>query len=303
MKFTLDGLPRLSRSTVDRTEPLRDEVQRLRSGWADARVLSVDSKGRAQVTEDGGALVFQPAEELGELPPDGAVLLGEQDDLAYWAVRAELPEDARHTDLRLGGALLDDTGAGLFVTAVATLNWQRSTRFCVRCGNPVRIIRSGWASWCAHCEVEDYPRTDPAVICLVHDGEGENGEHVLLARQPSWPETFFSVLAGFVEAGEALEACVHREICEEVGIEVDSVRYLGSQPWPFPRSLMLGFTAVADRSAPLRPADGEIAEARWVSRDALRAAIEAPGEVVDGLVMPGNSSIAASMLRSWAQAG
>ena len=116
---------------------------------------------------------------------------------------------------------------------------------------------------------EDYPRTDPAVICLVHDG----AERVLLARQPVWPEGRFSVLAGFVEAGESLEACVLREIHEEVGVPVREVSYLGSQAWPFPRSLMVGFQAVADADAPLRPAEGEIAEAMWVTRDELRAAL------------------------------
>ena len=100
------------------------------------------------------------------------------------------------------------------------------------------------------------------MICLVHDG----ADRVLLARQPVWPEGRFSVLAGFVEAGESLEACVLREIHEEVGVPVRDVAYLGSQAWPFPRSLMVGFQAVADADAPLRPAEGEIAEAMWVTR-------------------------------------
>src|SRR6185295_293966 len=111
--------------------------------------------------------------------------------------------------------------------------------------------------------------TDPAVICLVHDG----ADRVLLARQPVWAPGRFSVLAGFVEAGESLEACVVREIREEVGVDVSEVSYLGSQAWPFPRSLMIGFHALADPAQPLVPADGEIAEAMWVTRDELRAAL------------------------------
>ena len=129
---------------------------------------------------------------------------------------------------------------------------------------------------------------------------------MLLARQPVWPEGRFSVLAGFVEAGESLEACVMREIHEEVGAVVQDVQYLGSQAWPFPRSLMVGFHALADPAVPLVPADGEIAEAMWVTREELRAALdhgdwsgERPGQA-KRLLLPGQVSIARSMLESWA---
>ena len=139
------------------------------------------------------------------------------------------------------------------------------------------------------------------MICLVHDDDGVNGARVVLARQPIWPPERYSVLAGFVEAGESLEACVVREIAEEVGVTVSGVRYLGSQPWPFPRSVMVGFAAVAPAGAPLHPADGEIEEARWVSRADLRAALAAGGEV-EGLRLPGPTSIARMMLAGWAAA-
>jgi NAD+ diphosphatase len=135
------------------------------------------------------------------------------------------------------------------------------------------------------------------VICLVHDDRGVNGENVLLARGTPWPPGRLSVLAGFVEAGESLEDCVKREIAEEVGVAVRDVRYLGNQPWPFPRSLMIGFAAVADHDAPLRPADGEIAEAHWISRTQVRAILA--GED-DSFRLPGLPSIANVMVRSWA---
>ena len=109
------------------------------------------------------------------------------------------------------------------------------------------------------------------------------------------------MLAGFVEAGESLESCVEREIREEVGVDVHDIRYLGSQPWPFPRSIMIGFSAVADRSAPVKPADGEIEEARWVPRADVRAALAAGGHI-DGLILPGATSIARQMLTGWANA-
>jgi NAD+ diphosphatase len=160
------------------------------------------------------------------------------------------------------------------------------------------VIKSGWATICTWDGREEYPRSDPAVICLVHDGEGDNGSHVLLARQPSWPKSRYSVLAGFVEAGESFEDCVAREIGEEVGLAVRDVRYLGNQPWPFPRSLMIGYTAVADRSAPILLADGEIAEALWFSRDDVRKALA--GDPSVPFKLPGGVSIAYHMVKAWA---
>jgi len=344
LTFQLGDLPVLSRSAVDRQEPLRDNEERQRELWPTALVVPVDRRGRFPVSEEGLALV--PAAALGDSIVDGAVLLGESDGVAYWAVPAD-DEDARTaaatpagmgprgagsagvgstgvgpaggeihwTDLRRSGAALDAMAAGLVVTAVAVLGWHRRSPYCGGCGRPSEWARAGWARRCAGCELEDYPRTDPAVICLVHDG----ADHVLVARGPEWPVNRFSVLAGFVEAGESLEACVVREVAEEVGVAVRDVRYLGSQPWPFPRSLMIGFHALADRSQPLKPADGEIAEARWVHRCDIRAALDrgswadrtaptpgspAPGNPASGgpaeLLLPGPVSIAGQMLTAWA---
>jgi NAD+ diphosphatase len=210
-------------------------------------------------------------------------------------VHPEPTAEPQWLDLRAAGALLDDTGAGLFTTAVALFHWHRSARFCAVCGGRTESIKSGWARVCERCGHEEYPRTDAAVICLVHDG----ADRVLLARGAGWPEGRYSVLAGFVEAGESLEACVAREIEEEVGVAVSDIHYLGSQPWPFPRSLMVGFEAVADPAEPLRPADGEIAQAKWVDRAEVRRALAEPGSVPDLLLAPG-ASIAYRMIQSWA---
>jgi NAD+ diphosphatase len=318
-RFELLGAPALSRSTVDRQEPLRDNVERLLLLWPKSRVLVIDARGRTQVADKGTRLIDRPATDFGDAPPDDAVLLGEQDGMAYWAVplaedetdvaapagrswfQPELTVEPQWLDLRAVGSLLDDTGAGLFTSAVGLFHWHRNARFCARCGSPTKSVRSGWARVCSACGHEEYPRTDAAVICLVHDGVGVNGENVLLARGAGWPEGRYSVLAGFVEVGESLEACVGREIAEEVGVGVSAIRYLGSQPWPFPRSLMVGFTAVADRDEPLRPADGEILEAKWVPRSEVRASLDAP-EGVPGLHLAGGSSIARRMLESWAAA-
>ncbi|MFI5612352.1 NAD(+) diphosphatase [Amycolatopsis sp. NPDC051903] len=329
--FALGALPTLSRSTVDRQEALRTNPERLLEKWSEARVVLLDDAGRTPVSEGGSALATRKAVDFGSEPPADAVFLGEWEDTDYWSLpgRAEgdadtvkmagswgVVEEVPRVDgeiwveLRGYGDQLDDTSAGLFTTAQALRHWRRQARFCTRDGSPTNLVHFGWASKCEAKGHEEYPRTDPAVICLVHDEDGVNGSHVLLARQPIWPPGRYSVLAGFVEAGESLEGCVSREIGEEVGVDVTDIRYLGSQPWPFPRSIMLGFTARASRSQPLVPADGEIEEALWVSRAELREAFRNSGTdvstpIADGaaqILLPGNSSIARVMLKAWADA-
>jgi NAD+ diphosphatase len=317
LTFTLGEIPRLSRSTVDRDESARADAARLADLWARGRVILVDRKGRTPVLADGSGLVHRATS--GEVP-EHAILLGEHEGVGYWAEPAteELTEGTpppanswamwpggtaadgvQWHDLRSIGGLLDDTSAGLFTTAVALFNWHARARHCAKCGSPVKVGNVGWATRCTGCGREEYPRTDPAVICLVHDESGVDGEHVLLARQPIWPPNRYSVLAGFVEAGESLEACVAREVAEEVGVDVRDIRYLGSQPWPFPRSIMIGFAARADRAAPIKVADGEIEDARWIPRTDIQTAIAAGGEI-DGLILPGPTSIARQMLTGWA---
>ena len=318
--FALLGPPVLSRSAVLREEPLRFDTARQCAGWSTARVLVLDAAGRAPIAWSGRApqgdwamdadgtarLVTMPT--TGDAPPADAVLLGESDGTAYWTVRdprADVPgeDPVSRADLRTAGAALDALGAGLLTTATAVLNWHDAAGFCGVDGSPTRPEAAGWHRVCEAHGHEHYPRTDPAVICLVHDGGGGPQGRVLLARQPVWPEGRFSVLAGFVEAGESLEACVLREIHEEVGVRVRDVTYLGSQAWPFPRSLMCGFQALADPDTPRRPADGEIAEARWSTRAEIRQAMDAGdwgGADGSPLLLPGNVSIARAMLEAWA---
>jgi NAD+ diphosphatase len=314
--FELLESPALSRAGVDRREPLRADAERLLARWPKARVLRVDSRGRTLVAAGVRELLLAAATEFGDTPPEGSVFLGENGAVDYWALQVpdergiddeaaiwrgpEISGGPQWIDLRAAGAVLGGTEAALFTTAVAMLNWHARGRFCARCGSPVVFRRAGWASFCERCDHEEYPRTDPAVICLVQDPDAA---HVVLARQPVWPPTRYSVLAGFVEAGESLESTVAREVCEEVGLDVAAVHYLGSQPWPFPRSLMLGFSAVAEHGAAITPASGELADAAWFSREHVAAAVDAQGHEVDGLALPGGSSIAYGMLSAWVARG
>jgi NAD+ diphosphatase len=326
MTFRLTTPAVLSRSEVFRDETLRTDLARQEAGWPTAQLVVVDDEGRTPVEwtdapsagfevgdagswDRGGTAHLRTRPTEGDTPTEGAVLLGEQDGVAYWAVRGKPDvfagdDPTDWADLRMTGAVLDDIGAGLFVTAVAVLNWHDTARYCSRDGSPTRVAAAGWHRHCEAAGHEEYPRTDPAVICLVHDGGAGESARVLLARQPVWPIGRFTVLAGFVEAGESLEGCVRREIHEEVGVHVRDIAYLGSQAWPFPRSLMLAFEAVADPAAALTPADGEIAEAMWVTRADLRVALGAGdwGASHSPLLLPGTVSIARSMLESWAAA-
>jgi NAD+ diphosphatase len=250
-----------------------------------------------------GRVVLEDAARVGDVPPEHAVFLGRIPGGRHvWAVRAELDDDsAPLLDLRRSGQLFDDTSAALLATAMAMLAWHDSAGYSPVDGSPTTPAKGGWVRVNSSTGQEEFPRTDPAVICLVHDG----GDRAVLGRQKFWPERMFSLLAGFVEAGESLEACVAREIAEEVGLTVTDVQYLGSQPWPFPRSIMLGFHAVGDPSQPFSFNDGEIAEAEWFTRDEVRAALEAGDWTTASdsrLMLPGSISIAREIVESWAYA-
>lgn len=197
------------------------------------------------------------------------------------------------------GRIMDDTSSQLVSSASALLNWHDNARFSALDGAPTKPARAGWSRVNPITGHEEFPRIDPAVICLVHDG----ADRAVLARQAAWPERMFSLLAGFVEAGESFEVCVAREIREEIGLTVRDVRYLGSQQWPFPRSLMVGFHALGDPDEEFSFSDGEIAEAAWFTRDEVRAALAAgdwSSASESKLLLPGSISIARVIIESWA---
>jgi NAD+ diphosphatase len=285
----------LARAEVDRSAHLRTDEVWLSAAWDDARTrVLVVEHGRVlcDMGSELARLVFVPAESA----PDGArFLLGvDHEGVAYFGVAGPLPEAPREVvrpvPLREAGPLLSDRDAGLMTHAVALGNWHETFIHCPRCGSLTEPILSGHARKCPVDGSEHFPRVDPAMIVLVTDDSGR----CLLARNAMWPERRVSVLAGFVEAGESAEQSVAREVREETGITVDRVTYLGSQPWPMPQSLMLGFRADATGSTEIVVDDDEIAEANWYSRDDLRAAVES-----GSLLLPPPVSIAHRIIESW----
>ena len=222
------------------------------------RVLTVDAQRAVPVCEGptGPQLIWDEQPEL----PLGAVYLGEADGVPYATVRGErsLTVNGRAVDawsgLREVGADLGDLDAGLLVQAIGILEWHERNRFSPLSGAATIIERAGWSQRDPSTGAEIFPRTDPAVIMLVHDG----ADRVVLGRQAVWPPGRFSILAGFVEPGESAEAAVAREVAEEVGLRVTDIRYVGSQPWPFPQSLMLGFVARIEGDDTLQPDPSEI---------------------------------------------
>lgn len=170
----------------------------------------------------------------------------------------------KFVDLRRAGMFMDPSDFGPLAYARGMARWHRVTRFCKECGSALRFAEGGFARVCTGCETIVYPRTDPAVMVLI-----TRNDACLLARQPRFPKGMYSALAGFVEVGESLEQCVERETLEEVGLHVEEVRYVASQAWPFPQSLMLGFRAVS-LSGEITLDDDELEEARWFTRDELR---------------------------------
>lgn len=292
----------LSRTTVDRSAERRRDDEWLAAAWCDprTRVLVVE-RGRA-VVDAANRLVYVAPEQA---PEGERYFLGVEGGQSYFAVAAPAGtlerlatsdsaapsggSDRRVAGLRDIGALLDDRDAGLLVHAVALQRWHATHGHCPRCGAVTVSQGAGHVRVCVEDASEHFPRVDPAVIMLVRDEE----DRCLLARKPSWPEQRYSVLAGFVEPGESLEQAVAREVAEEVGLYVAAARYIASQPWPFPSSLMLGFTATSS-GEDVAVDQEEIVEADWYSRTQLRRATE-QGTVL----LPPETSIARRLIEGW----
>ncbi|WP_242118636.1 NAD(+) diphosphatase [Sphingomonas lacusdianchii] len=189
-------------------------------------------------------------------------------------------------------AAMPAEGAALYGIARSLIDWHVRHGFCANCGQATSVSRAGWARACGNCTAQHFPRTDPVVIMAV-----EQGDRVLLGRQPSWPPGRYSTLAGFVEVGESIEEAVRREVLEEAGVRVGAVRYVASQPWPFPSQLMIGCVAIAEDDQ-LRIDTAELEDAFWATRDEVRAALA--GES-GRFVAPPAYAIAHSLLVAWAE--
>lgn len=286
----------LTEDPHDRAAHRRHDDAWLEERWADSATRVLVVAGARVRPVDGRIDWRAPA----DAPPGERVLLGERDGRTWFAVLAE-DDPGQDPDQWVGlRALLqhlaDDTSneAPLVFHAIGLAEWHRSTKFCPRCGGPLESRAAGHELACGQCGRHQFPRSDPAVIMAVTYGEpGTPEERILLGRQSVWPPRRYSTLAGFCEPGESLEDAVRREVHEEVGVRVGEVRYFGNQPWPFPASLMVGFTAVADTTA-IVVDEHELEDAQWFTRRQLEAGAE------DGsLVLPGGVSISRSLVESW----
>ena len=282
----------------------RVAVRRESRAWLDDRLQApttrfvVVASGRHPVFDaDTGArrpCYFGASDIEGSLPCE-PILLGVRDDTAYFAVDvtdAPPPLPARVALLRLRDVITDlgHADSAALAYASALVHWHRTHRFCSACGKLTTSVRGGHVRRCtgAACRREHFPRTDPAVITLVIDGD-----RCLLARRRDWLPGRRSTVAGFVEPGETLEHTVAREVFEEVGVRVGEVRYRGSQPWPFPQSLMLGFWAVAE-STEITVDGDEIAEADWYTPERIEADTAA-----GALILPPFDSISRRLVNDW----
>jgi len=275
------------RAPETRFVPVWRDLNLVVSGRAPA-VAAIAGADGLGIGADSGFVVLLGVETGGRAWFAADLSEREEQDLS------EFHDGAEFTELRRVGALMDPADGALLAYARGMLHWHRRHRFCGVCGSPTASRQGGHLRVCTgrDCAAEHFPRTDPAVIMLV-TRPGPNGGACLLARQSRWPPGMVSTLAGFVEPGESLEEAVAREVFEETAVRVRNVRYRGSQPWPFPSSLMLGFRAEAEEGAPITFDRHELEDARWFTR----------ADIADfpamGLKLPRRDSIARRLVDEW----
>lgn len=311
MRPRLVALPLMSAvngqdSKMDRASHLRENAQTLDQLWTKAKIVHF-SQGRLAVSTDATELAFLTALEVEQLIQSGEFKIGERYFLGldqeksepYFAWNSDHPKSesddapAGYATLREIGGDLDEMQMELALHCVAFSNWHNSHPHCARCGAQTSVAKGGAVRTCSADKSEHYPRTDCAVIVLVRDSQ----DRILLGRQEIWPEGRFSCFAGFLEPGETFEQCVQREVFEESGVAVREINYLGSQPWPFPASIMISFEAITDVPEIARPDGHEIVEIKWLTRSELTS------QVADGsLSMPPAMSVSRKMIDRWLNA-
>jgi NAD+ diphosphatase len=288
----------LDRAPTARADPAW-KAERLRDPGS--RAVFASREGVVIVERDEPALLRRPLADLRAAGAAGAdpILLGLEEGRALFAVDLEaiprasgeaLTRGGRVVALRDAGVTLPRPEGGLAAYLTALLNWHRTHGFCPNCGTTTEIAEAGYSRRCPSCGATHFPRTDPVVIMVV-----ACGERLLLGRHANWPPHRYSVLAGYVAPGETLEEAVAREVREESGVVVSGSRYVASQPWPFPSSLMLGFEARSPGGEPTA-GDGELEDVRWFTLEDTRAAMR--GESTE-LELPGRVSIARQLIEHW----
>jgi NAD+ diphosphatase len=285
-------------SRIDRSSHLRENPETLDLLWLKAQILHI-AQGRI------GAEGYLNADRVAALIASGEFKEGSRYFLGLdavtgdpyfawdtqWSVAKSDDEmSVGFTTLREVGAALSDIDVELALHGVALSNWHRAHPCCAKCGAPTRVDLGGAVRVCDVDKSQHHPRTDGAVIVLIRD----NDDRILLGHQPIWPEGRFSCFAGFLEPGETFEQCVAREVFEESGVSVREINYLGSQPWPFPASIMISFDAVTDFPEAARPDGTEITEVKWFTRDQLRSEAKA-----GTLLLPPRISVARKMIERW----
>lgn len=278
-------------SLIDRWNARRAEPGLIESLRADpaTRVL-VMHEGHARIEDD--RLLFVSPAEVPDAIAWALLGVGGSGIPTLLAVVASRPEHPRWRDMRTGGAALDAEHAEFLLMGAMLSHWITGAGFCPRCGGGAQLIQAGWARRCSGCGAEHFPRADPAAIVAI---ESPDGQRLLLGANVLWKGTMFSCFAGFAEAGESLEEAVHREIAEEAGVRLRDVRFIASQPWPYPHSLMVGFRATAIDEAEAEADGEEIIQVRWFTRAEIASALAGEGPV--GL--PGPASIARTLIAGW----
>ena len=292
------SIPPLARPGFDRAAAERLTPDLIEVSQADAATRVLVLVGDAAPLAAPDALLWRAAADV---PAGGEwAFLGRGDDggallAAVFAAQEEelFSAPAGWAGLRAVGAALPAADAGAFVEALSLGRWLLDAPFCPACGTLTNLGDSGWSRKCPHCGRQHFPRTDPAVIVAITSAV--DPDLLLLGSNALWGADRFSCFAGFVEAGESLEAAVRREVAEESGIDVGVVSYRGSQAWPYPRSLRVGFLAAALDDAAAEADGEEIAAVRWFTRDEIGTALAGGGDVV----LPGPASIAHRLIADW----
>jgi NAD+ diphosphatase len=286
--------PGFTGSLLDRADEARHDEAMVSAMRSDPEALLLEMSGLHPIGAEQGALGWTPlryAEVRTEL-----ALLGRLDGRPrFVALERGVSAFRRSPELFAAITAMSPQEAGTYATARSLVDWHSRHGFCAHCGTETVVFRAGWGRVCPNCSTEHFPRVDPVVIMLAQHGEGA-GARVLVGRQPAFPPGRYSALAGFLEPGESIEEAVARELKEEAGITVHSVRYMASQPWPFPSQLMIACVGMTDDDR-LTVDHTELEEAVWVTRDGVRAALA--GEPGAPFLPPPPYAIAHTLFSMW----